>query len=50
MKPNPGHCPDDAAGKRVRGIFANGDRFPADGSSWAADGRGGVRWTLTDRR
>ena len=42
MKPNPGHLPADAIGKRVRGVLRNGERF----SDWAADGRGGCRWTL----
>lgn len=44
MRPNPGHCPDEAIGRRVRVALRNGSR-PAD--AWAADGRGGCRWSLT---
>jgi hypothetical protein len=42
VKSNPGHLPADAIGKRVRGVLRNGEQF----SDWAADGRGGCRWTL----
>lgn len=44
MRPNPGHLPRAAEGRRVRVRLANGVR-PA--SPWAADGRGGCRWSLT---
>ncbi len=44
MTPNPGFCPPEATGKRVRVRLANGDRPRSD---WAADGRGGCRWSLT---
>ena len=43
MKPNRGHCPPEAQGKRVNVILRNGERGK---SSWAADGRSGCRWTL----
>lgn len=43
MRTNPGHCPREAAGKRVRVVLRNGMR-PAE--SWAADGKTGCRWTL----
>lgn len=41
MKPNPGFCPLEAEGKRVRVKLANGHV-----GEWAADGRGGCRWTI----
>ncbi len=44
MKPNPGYCPPEATGKRVRVILANGQPGKQD---WPADGRHGCRWTLT---
>jgi len=44
FRPNPGHCPRDAQGKRIRVILANGR--PAKGD-WAADGKTGCRWTKT---
>lgn len=52
MKPNPGYCPAEAAGKRVRLWLAHGgiaacDDNPMSPPGWAADGRGGCRWTLT---
>lgn len=43
MIPNPGHCPAEAAGKRVNVWLANGRK--AD--DWAADGRTGCDWRLT---
>ena len=46
MRPNPGHLPDDAAGKRVRVTLRNGSRPTGD---WAADGRGACRWSLPGR-
>lgn len=47
FKPNPGHLPDDAHGKRVRVILRHG-REPRYGepSGWAADGRGACSWSL----
>lgn len=53
MNPNPGHCPEDAIGKRVIVRLADGSvcgRDPVSSTSprgWAADGRNGCRWTLT---
>lgn len=47
MKPNPGHCPAEAAGKRVRVIMRDGSTSKGD---WAADGRSGCRWSLTGCR
>lgn len=53
MKPNPGHCPDDAIGKRVIVKLANGliqGKEPVSSTAprgWAADGRWGCRWTRT---
>ncbi len=50
MKPNPGHCPEEAIGKRVRVRFADGSiakDVPGAPPGWAADGRNGCRWTLT---
>lgn len=40
MTPNPGHCPSEAQGKRVRVKLRNGSTFEAP-----ADGRGAVDWT-----
>lgn len=45
MKPNPGYCPAEAAGKRVRVRLANGQLGPDTG--WAADGRYACRWSIT---
>lgn len=52
MKPNPGFCPPEAAGKRVRVRLANGrngasDTGPTSPPGWAADGKGGCRWSRT---
>lgn len=50
MKPNPGHCPEEAEGKRVRVRLADGSMatdVPGAAPGWSADGRGGCRWTLT---
>jgi len=44
MKRNPGHCPREAQGKRIRVILANGRHAKGD---WAADGKTGCRWTKT---
>lgn len=51
FKPNPGKCPAAARGKRVRVILADGREGKTDGGSqvppgWAADGKGGCRWTI----
>ncbi len=51
MKPNPGHCPEEAIGKRVIVKLAKGHvegTEPVTSTSprgWAADGRHGCRWT-----
>ncbi len=51
VTPNPGHCPREAAGKRVVVRLANGDvcgREPASAATpagWPADGRQGCRWS-----
>ena len=55
MKPNPGHLPEEAIGKRVRVVMAHGrpgkaDDNPMSPPGWAADGRGGCRWTLSGSR
>lgn len=49
MKPNPGYCPDEAKGKRVRVQLRQGGivrdvegPFPP---GWAADGKNGCRWS-----
>lgn len=44
MKPNPGHLPPEARGRRVRVRLASGEIVAAPG--WPADGPGGCRWTL----
>lgn len=49
MKPNPGRCPDQAIGKRVRVQLAHGgigrcDDSPTSKPGWAAND---CRWTLT---
>lgn len=49
---NPGHCPEQAKGKRVRAILANGDECRDEGGTisphgWAADGQNGCRWART---
>tara|TARA_R110000868_G_scaffold111222_5_gene300440 strand:- start:350 stop:520 length:171 start_codon:yes stop_codon:yes gene_type:complete len=43
MKVNPGYCPSEAIGKRVRVWLANG----WNAASWPADGRAGCRWSVT---
>lgn len=52
MTPNPGYCPAEAHGKRVRITLANGRLGKCDNGltsppGWAADGRGGCRWSRT---
>lgn len=49
---NPGHLPDEAIGQRVRVKLAHGgmgacDQNPMSPPGWAADGRGGCRWSIT---
>lgn len=58
MKPNPGHCPEEARGRRVRVVLEK-DRAtmeqpkydshwnPMSKPGWAADGKGGCRWSRT---
>lgn len=52
MTPNPGHLPDKARGKRVLVQLANGricGEEPVHSAAprgWAADGKGGCRWTI----
>ncbi len=54
MKANTGRCPREAQGKRVVVQLRNGrvcgrePLGPALPSGWAADGKNGCRWTLTD--
>lgn len=47
MKPNPGHLPKEAIGKRVRVRLADGS-LPKDVAGappgWAADGPNGCNW------
>jgi len=55
MTPNPGYCPEEAAGRRVRVRLAHGglgseDASPTSPPGWAADGRAGARWTHTGSR
>lgn len=54
FKHNPGECPPEAAGKRVRVIlrhskaeprYANETRSDVPGG-WSADGKGGCRWRI----
>ena len=52
MTPNPGFCPPEAEGKRVVVRLAHGgigkaDDNPMSPPGWAADGKGGCRWSLT---
>jgi len=47
VKPNPGHCPEEAQGKRVRVRLADGSiaaDVPGAPRGWPADGRGGCDW------
>jgi hypothetical protein len=53
VKPNPGHVPHDAIGKRVRVRLENGrigatDDNPMSPPGWAADGKGGCDWHTRD--
>jgi hypothetical protein len=48
MKPNPGYCPAEAAGKRVRVVLARDvGRDTPQTYDWPADGQGGCRWSIT---
>lgn len=51
---NPGHCPEEAKGKRVRVVLAHGrepayDENPMSPPGWAADGKGGCDWRRRSR-
>jgi hypothetical protein len=51
VKPNPGHLPQEAIGKRVRVLLANGelgrnDDNPMSPAGWPADGKNGCRWEI----
>ena len=46
LKPKLGHCPPEAIGRRVRVRLVRDERGVA-AHDWAADGRGGCRWSLT---
>jgi hypothetical protein len=51
MTPNPGYCPAESEGKRVRVWLGNGrpgatDDNPMSPPGWPADGRGGCDWRL----
>lgn len=52
MKSNPGYCPAEAEGKRVRVWLGHGregayDDNPMSPPGWAADGRTGCNWAIT---
>ena len=52
MRRNPGHCPVEAMGKRVRVQLAHGgigrtDDNPMSPPGWAADGKSGCNWRRT---
>jgi hypothetical protein len=53
MTANPGHCPDEARGKRVvvqlrmGGVHGRELVSAVTPAGWAADDRGACRWTLT---
>lgn len=49
MTPNPGHCPEEAVGKRVRVRLADGSLakdIAGAPRGWAADGRNGCTWAI----
>ena len=50
MKPNRGTLPSEAIGNRVRARMAGTPRGRLDTGpdGWAADGRAGCRWSLTN--
>ena len=53
MKPNPGYCPREAEGKRVRVQLVHGgigkcDDNPMSPPGWPADGRQGCCWAFRD--
>jgi len=46
---NPGYCPPEAEGKRVRVRLASGAEppaYPGAPPGWPADGRQGCRWAI----
>jgi len=47
VKPNPGHIPAEAKGKRVRVNLVR-DTPGTPPRDWPADGQGGCRWSETD--
>lgn len=49
MRPNPGYCPAEAEGRRVKVLLA-GDDEGATPREWQADGRGGCRWSIQGDR
>ena len=53
MTRNPGYCPSEAIGKRIRVLLADGttnrDIDPAAPPGWPADGKGACRWTILGR-
>lgn len=60
MKPNPGRLPEEAVGKRVRVVLEKDRKTmtepvyadalnPMCAPGWAADGRGGCRWSRSKR-
>lgn len=57
-QPNPGRCPEEAVGKRVRVVLRKDaatmeepkydDRWnPMSPPGWAADGKNGCKWSKT---
>lgn len=46
MKPNPGRCPPEAAGRRVRVVLRNGTGFAAPASGSPGRGCPPLDWTL----
>lgn len=50
LRPNPGHCPPEAEGKRVRVVLNNGYDTASDRpTGWPADGRDGCSWRRSSR-
>lgn len=52
MMPNPGRLPPEAVGKRVlvqlrHSGIGKCDDNPMSPPGWAADGKGGCRWSIT---
>ncbi|MBB4859673.1 hypothetical protein HNO88_003002 [Novosphingobium chloroacetimidivorans] len=47
LQPNPGKCPAEAAGRRVRVVLFNGtDTARTEPGGWAADGKSGCTWRI----